>query len=618
MKKIILFALFISLIINSCIPLKEQKIENVPIEKYFDTWIGSHSSELTALESWGPADKVSQNSDGTTSLKYRKSTIDFNKDLIWNKNNYFGDGHALYNINFQTDKDGFITNYKYDYAVFPKFEECKLNYPGRSKNAPIIENLGPNLNSQYSELAPVITPDGNTLYFVRDGHPENTGFNKYQDIWYSELVNGQWQRAIIIGSPLNTNDNNAVASVTPDGNTLMLMNEYVNDGTLRPGFSYSERSYNGWRFPENIKMKNYYNMNQYVEYNLTNDRNTILMTIQRQDSYGARDIYFSKRLDDKTWSEPFNLGDVVNTPADEMSPFMAADGVTLYFSSAGHCGYGKMDVFKTTRLDDTFKNWSKPENLGPDINTTDWDAYYKIAAKGDYAYFVSTSNSYGESDIFKVKLPEKAKPNPVVLISGIVYDKETNKPMSAEIIYELSDNSKKAGSAISNPNTGEYKIVLPAGKSYGVRATAPKYLSFNDIIDVSSVTDYKEMNYDLFLTPVKEKQSFVLNNIFFDTGKYELRPESYNELNKLFNFLTENNVSIEIGGHTDDVGNDNDNLVLSENRANSVRQYLIDKGIESSRISHRGYGETMPVTQNTTPEGRQKNRRVEFTIIKMN
>ncbi len=480
------------------------------------------------------------------------------------------------------------------------------------------ENLGLNVNSQYHELAPVISPDGKTLYFTRDNHPENIGAEKKQDVWFSEVINDSlFTPAKNIGPPINNELNNYILSITPDGNLMLLGNIYEPSSKVKHGVSVSYFDGMNWSFPERLKIKEFYNINKHVAYCLGTDSKTLIMAIERDDSYGDIDLYVSfYDQDDDSWSAPKNLGPIVNTAAEEASPFLAADGITLYYSTSGYPGYGSNDIFITRRLDSTWANWTEPENLGPIINTTGWDAYFTIPASGNYAYFVSTKNSYGAEDIFRIILPNALKPKPVTLIQGRVLNAKTNQPIPARIVYETLPDGLQVGIARSNPLTGTYKIVLPAGNNYAFLAVADGFLAINENLDLRKIHKYQEISRDLFLVPIEHGQIVKLNNIFFELGKYELLPESYIELQRVIEFLKSNpNISIEIRGHTCNIGKVTDNQILSENRAQSVENYLISKGIEAYRLSTVGFGLKYPYVPNTSEENRRKNRRVEFVII---
>lgn len=479
-------------------------------------------------------------------------------------------------------------------------------------------NLGPAVNGPYDDILPVISPDGQTLYFCRSQAPENIGGGR-QDIWVSELQpDGSWSVARNIGVPLNNRDNNYMCSITPDGNTAVVADAYSDPKNSQRSVAISFRTKGGWSIPRPITIKNYYNKNRFHEFSLANDGKTLLMAIERNDSKGGKDLYVSFRQPDSSWSEPLNIGSVVNTIGHEATPFIASDNSSLYFSSDGHRGYGGFDVFVTRRLDSTWTVWSQPENLGPLINTARWDIYYTIPASGDFAYYVSFSNSIGLGDIFRIKLPETARPRPVVLVKGRVLNKKTLEPIEADIAYEELPSGKELGIARSTPETGAYKIVLPAGMKYGFRASAPGFISVNENLDLSQITEYTEITRDLYLVPIEEGSVARINNIFFDYDKWNLRPESFPELDRVAQMLAANpTMIVELGGHTDSVASDQYNIRLSEKRANSVVQYLNTKhSVSLERIKPKGYGESRPVAGNDTPEGRQENRRVEMVILK--
>ncbi len=494
----------------------------------------------------------------------------------------------------------------------------RINYlPDKTfSNKP--ERLGPEINSKYHELAPVITQDGKRLYFVREGHPKNLGFMKMQDVWYSDIdSNGRFSESVNIGPPINNSYSNFVCSTTPDGNGLLLGNIYLRDGSMRDGVSMSYFDGTKWSFPDSLNIKNFYNNNRNVSFSMSSSGKVLLMSLERNDTYGGFDIYVSFLNNDSSWSEPKNIGPEVNTAGDEISPFLAADETTLYYSTNGETGFGSSDMFLSRRLDSTWTNWSEPENLGPEINTKGWDAYYSITASGDYAYFVSDSGLSTLSDIYRIKLPERVKPKSVALLSGKVLDSKTKEPVEATIKYQILSDGKEAGIAHSNAKTGDYKIVLPTGSNYGFLAEAEGFIAISEHLDLTKIGNYQEIVKNLYLVPIEKGQIVKLNNLFFDFGKSEILKESYPELNRVLRFLNEKpEIKILIEGHTDNVGSAKTNLQLSEKRAKAVADYLINMGIDRNRLSTKGYGNTKPVADNNTEDGRQQNRRVEFVILK--
>jgi outer membrane protein OmpA-like peptidoglycan-associated protein len=343
----------------------------------------------------------------------------------------------------------------------------------------------------------------------------------------------------------------------------------------------------------------------------------LVMAVERDDSKGEKDLYVSFKKADGTFGVPQNMGSV-NSWGNEISPFVAADGQTMYFATDGRKGYGGTDIWMTRRLDDTWLNWSEPENLGPVINTSGWDAYFTVPAKGDYAYLSATSAKNGSADIHRVQLSKGVKPRPVVLVKGKVLDANTKKPVTGLVNYESLTTRKNVGEARSAPKDGSYAIALPSGDLYGFLASAANYYPVSDQLDTRGLGEYAEIARDLYLVPLKTNEVIRLNNLFFDFGKAELRPESFPELDRLAAFLIQrSSIVIELTGHTDNVGSDENNLQLSKERVQAVKTYLVSQGVQEQRMKTIGYGETKPLASNASEEGRQKNRRVEFRIVNM-
>jgi len=511
-------------------------------------------------------------------------------------------------------------------------------------NSPLwaqLENLGKTVNTEFNEIAPIISPDGKTVYFSRISHPQNTNGTKgSQDIWFSELKNEQWTAARRLPSPLNKEQYNSLYSITPDGNTLLLKGAYKNGVYETRGFSLSKKTARGWSAPNKIEIPGYSKTSkgQFDCGYLSTDGKVLVMSFSEKKNSKVDDLYVSFKQKDGTWTKPMNLGKEINTEEfTETTPFLAPDGVTLYFSTDRKGGQGSNDIYYSKRIDKSWKRWSRPVNLGSAINTDGYDAYYTISAAGDYAYMVSFKGTEGKGDVVRYNLQPKVVPgdttttqpvvptsDPVVMISGRVIDSKTGKPIEATIIYETLSDGEEAGTATTNPTTGEYKIVLPYGQKYSMRAVAPDFIAEGESIDLTDSTadgkgkNYREItNKSLKLIPIEEGQIVRLNNIFFAFGKATLSKESFPELDRIGITMNDNKkLFIEIGGHTDNIGGNEANLKLSQDRADAVREYLIGKGIEPDRVQSKGYGETKPVAKNDTPEGQQINRRVEFRILK--
>lgn len=490
----------------------------------------------------------------------------------------------------------------------------------------LIEVLDKNINSEYKELNPLLSPDGKTLYFSRQNHPENIGgIQDMEDIWYSELDSaGRWQLARNMGTLNNSGPNfvNTIQTVTPDGKSaiMLLGNKYLDNGRMLAGVSISSNVDGSWSKPVALNIVNDYNYAEKANYFLADNRKTLLMSVERDDTQGDRDLYVTFMKTDSSWSEPLNLGDVLNTAGEESAPFLESDDKTLYFSSNGFSGFGGNDIFVTRRLDDTWTNWSEPENLGPEINSPLEDLFFNIPASSEFAYY-SRGVSETNTDIFRVKLPIVKAPETFVTIKGKVFDKATGKPVNAKILYERLPDGKGAGVAQTNPETGEYEVRLPTGHLYGIRAEAEGKISESqnlDLRDVKADQTIGAKDFDLEVTTLAPDVTIVLNNIFFDFDKSLLKSESGPELDRIVDLLNEKaTMEIEISGHTDNIGPDAYNMALSERRAKTVVAYLVRKGIDKNRLEVQFFGETKPIETNETPEGQEKNRRVEFKILKL-
>lgn len=490
-----------------------------------------------------------------------------------------------------------------------------------------IENLGEAVNSSLPELRPTISPDGTLLFFIRQNHPFNTKYYSVpnsQDIWFSyrDSATDTWSKAVHLGAPLNTVEYNAVFWISPDNNRILIRNAFIDGDYFGNGISMCHLTeYGNWSKPQMLQIKNLDKYNRGLTYgaSMANDGQTLLLYMSEQRGSRNNDIYVSFLQIDGTWSEPKGLGKTINLKDyDEMTPYLASDGETLYFSSNRSGGFGSNDIWRAKRLDDTWQKWSEPENLGEPINTPDWDAFFTLDAGGEYAYMSTKQDSYGASDIVRIKLLEVQKPDPVIMVTGNVYNAKTREPLSASLIYETLPDGSVAGNGISNPIDGAFKIVLPYDKNYSIRATSPKFFSISENLNLADLAKagYKEIHKDLYLAPIEIGQVFRLNNVFFDFDKWDLRPESYFELTRVIQLLHENpTIKIEMGAHTDSRGSDEYNFTLSDKRAKSVVYYLISQGIPASRLTWHGYGESVPIATNETDEGRQLNRRVEFKIV---
>jgi outer membrane protein OmpA-like peptidoglycan-associated protein len=491
------------------------------------------------------------------------------------------------------------------------------------KDAPkevVKENLGANVNTKAQEVAPVISPDGKTIYFTRGKYEQNIGGAENQDVWYATRQGDGWSGAQNMGLPINNADNNAIVSISPDGKTLYLMNVYRPDGTMTFGLSKATRTKTGWNNPVECKIEDIYNLDKKnnTEFALSPKGNVLVMSVKRQDTNGDRDLYVCFLKNDGSWSKPQNMGSVINTADVESAPFIATDNKTVYFTSYGHAGYGGGDIFVTRRLDETWTKWSQPENLGSAVNTPQWDGFLSIPASGEYAYMSSMQNSLGGEDIFRFKVCSAIKPEPVAIISGSVLDADTKKPVTTEIVTNLLKDNSNVSKVEYDPETGEYKIILPVQESYRLSAIKDGFFPLDEIVDLSKDKRFRDIKRNILLVPIKEGKKITPNSVMFEQSKFELLPQSLPDMDRIAEMMLKYaTMEILIEGHTDNQGDFNLNMELSENRVKEVKKYLVSRGISENRLQIKGWGSTKPVASNEIEETRKKNRRVEFTILKV-
>ncbi len=482
------------------------------------------------------------------------------------------------------------------------------------------ENLTDKINSKFTEAKPLVSHDGKTLYFSRLFHPDNTGGKSDpQDIYVSKYINGKWTSAENMGFPLNDQFANGVCSISPDGNKLLVINGYQSDGSITPGVSISTRSTNGWGAPKKLDIENFENFSEFQDFFLSADEQVIIMAIEGQGGYGDQDLYVSLKIGPESYSSPKNLGLAINTSKAEFAPFLSPDNTTLYFASDGHGGYGQSDIFKTKRTDETWQRWTKPNNIGPSVNTSSWDAYFSITASGDYAYFASSEGSRnGSENIYRIPLLQDISPesvNTLIAFQGRIFDAQSKEPIHANIIMENTNNGKPFTTA-SDELTGNFLFYIPKSNSYEFTVKAPGYITFFEKTSLESLDQEDKMYRNIYLTPIRANQIFTINSLLFERSKSTLMGDSYLALEKLIGILTENpNLKIELAGHTDGLGSAKAKQVLSFQRVERIKDYLIEFGIDRKRIETVGYGGAKPIAPNNTEESRAKNRRVEIKVL---
>ena len=482
------------------------------------------------------------------------------------------------------------------------------------------ERLGNGINSRFTEAKPMVSHDGNTLYFARMFYPENFGGKEdQQDIYFSRLVHGTWSEALNIGSVLNDEHANGVCSISPDGRSLLVINGYADNGNVEPGVSISKRTASGWGRPRKIQITGYANTSMFQDFFLSADEEVLLMAIERKDGYGQQDLYVSFKSGYSSYSVPVNLGTGINTAAADFAPFLSPDNTTLYFASEGHQGYGESDIYRSRRLDKTWKHWSKPENLGPAINTRSWEAYFSITVSGDYAYFVSSEGDRnGAENIYRISLLQNDTPEPkqpLMAVQGRVFDAKTGIPLHAEVVLR-SDANAHAYSVFSDALTGNFLVYIPETKVVEIEAEAKNHLPYRAMRKVAEPGNYGQTTMDIYLESPQKKLQLEPNNLLFVKSQSLLLDESVGTLEHLLRIMKEHpTLRIELAGHTDALGSSEAKKDLSLERVNRIMEYLLQFGIDKARIQTVGYGGARPVAPNDTEENRAKNRRVEIRIL---
>ncbi|MBL1279277.1 MAG: PD40 domain-containing protein [Fluviicola sp.] len=501
-------------------------------------------------------------------------------------------------------------------------------------------NIGPGINTAQPEYFPTITVDGKTILFtrrVKDGRVRGE-FQEQEDFFVSQLSNKNiWQTAIAMPSNINTINNEGAPTIAADGRSLVFVacpdRTGTNYGENRNGrgscdLFYTKKLGSRWTNPINLPGK----VNTYdweTQPSLSSDGKTMyfIRGVKKRGQTNNSDIYVTRLQEDGTWGVAKRLPDYINTPNEEESVLIHPDGKTLYFASRGHVGMGGSDLF-VTRMDNN-GNWSKPENLGYPINTKFDENSLMVAADGEIAFFASNrEGGFGDLDIYYFVMPEHLRPTKTLYFEGLVYDINTRKPVPGK--FQLIDlaTGKEVVYSEADKITGEFMVSLPVNKEYALNVSYPGYAFFSQNFNMTNPEGLEAIHMDVPLVPLKDGgQSIILANIFFDLNKSILRKESYVELDKLVSFLKENaEIKVEIGGHTDSRGDKQKNLTLSNNRAKSVYDYAIEKGIDKSRLSFKGYGSSVPVnsdvaiTKMASKEEKevahQANRRTEYRIVK--
>lgn len=493
-------------------------------------------------------------------------------------------------------------------------------------------------NSSFDEQSPVLTPDGSTLYFTIAGHPSNFSSKRDPgDIWFSVRTSNGWSRPQPVPG-LNNSAYNAVVGFSSDGRQLFLYGHYQQDGSPSgsQGLSVSNRTGAGWSRPENIYIPYFVNRSPGTGARINEQGTAIVFAAAPPTTYGAEDIYLSV-LSEDGWSEPIHLGREINSEYQEMTPFLSSDGKALYFSSNRPGTKGSYDIFKAERLDDTWRNWSKPVPLPGSINSESRELHYSLYNGGVLYTSTRDSNGYGDIRLIPDAEPvqekiaqqteqppgeqppvtgkeedaEKRPARGMIRVQGTVVSADKSLPIPAALIVK--------GGTILELNADEkgyFSFEVPKEEQLSLEADYKGFISRSQKIDLSQ-TKRQILEVQITLMPATLGTVVTLSNVLFHQSSAYLLEESFAELDVVVTFLKMNpEIRIELAGHTDNRGDRNLNLRLSKERVKKVKSYLESKGIESSRVQGKGYGGSKPVADNKTEEGRRLNRRVEFTIIK--
>ncbi len=472
------------------------------------------------------------------------------------------------------------------------------------------QNLGDSINTGDLEYFPSLTIDGKKMIFTER-------INRNEDFYESDLINGKWSKAYPLPGSINSfTFNEGAQNISQDGRWLIFTGCNFPEGLGSCDLYISYLTKNGWSEPQNLGP----NVNsEFWEStpSLSPDKKDLYFSSSVPGGFGGKDIWVCHRNENGQWEEPLNLGSEINTPGDESTPFIHADNRTLYFNSNGLPGYSdKPDIFVTRKLPGG--KWSMPENLGYPVNTIDDEGSLIVASDGKTAYYSSDrADTKGGLDIYTFELRKDIRPMKTLWAKGKVYDDKTKLGLPSSI--ELTDvKSREIVSKLQTDEDGNYLVTLPVGKDYAFNVKRKGYLFYSENYNISEATTDSTFQADIPLQPIEANATIVLKNVFFDSKKTELNPESITELDNVVRLLNENpNVKIQISGYTDNVGQPADNLKLSTGRAVAVVNYLLNKRVKTERLTFKGYGETNPIADNKTEDGRSLNRRTELKVLSL-
>lgn len=538
---------------------------------------------------------------------------------------FFRLGEAYYSIgNYSEALSSYnkYSNYRYisekrQFLLACKIASCKFAI--HSIKNPVEfdpKNMGDRINTSYDEYWPTPSLDGKKLVFTR--LIKNSNQRPQEDFYMAKMDSNNWDQATPI-TEVNTLDNEGAQTLSSDSKILFFTACNRPDGMGSCDIYFSRFMNEKWSTPVNAgSLLNTQSWD--AQPSLSSDNRYLYFSSNRIGGKGKKDIWRAEllRFSDAglpIWKEPENLGDIINTPGDEISPFIHANNSNFYFASDNHVGMGGMDIFSAEI--EEFGSVTNLKNMGYPINTHEDELGLTISSIGETAYFSSARNSKTGLDIFTFNLSRGLRPKPVTYVKAKVVDGSSKLPIQANIeLANLSSKPNQLRIEDADEN-GEVMLCLPLGRNYAFNVSEPGFLFFSKsllLADSNSLSDPYIL--DIVLEPIEIGAEMELYNIYYETDLYEILPESEPELQKLVSFLKNNSqLKVEIQGHTDSSGNAENNKQLSEFRAKSVVDYLIANEIQISRLSHKGYGDTVPIASNETIEGRRLNRRTTIKII---
>ncbi len=480
------------------------------------------------------------------------------------------------------------------------------------KSKGVAQPVSLGINSNENEYFPSLTVDGQRLVFTRqerdDNYPNGLG---QEDLYESLYVDSGFTTASIFPVPITTQGNEGTQSVRQDGRLMFFTACKRPDSKGGCDIYVSRKQGDTWDLPLNLD----YPVNtRYWESTpfLSLDGRKLFFSSTRPGGYGGMDIWISQWKTEGGWTEPVNAGPSINTAGDELAPYVHGDGNRIYFSSSGWIGMGGLDLFVSVRREGLA--WSKPINLGYPVNTHGEEMGISFHSKDNFALFSSNRDSITGRDILRTCLPDTLAPEQLAIVSGKVLNAVSHRPISAVVLVQ-NQEGKLVSRVDSDPSSGKYMIGLPVDKDHRFVVNRQGFLFYSAFLPSDSLAPGKSFDWDILLEPLKLGSKVILRNVFFETDSFTIKKESYPELLELTELLAQNTrTTIEIGGHTDNTGDYNYNINLSKNRAESVRQFLVSKGVALNRLTATGYGPDQPLSDNNTEQGRAVNRRTEIRI----